>query len=66
MVRRRPGLPGTNVSYPERVQKWAEALGFMCRALRLLDESGAPPDVGAHLDLARHHLSEAIEAPDDT
>jgi hypothetical protein len=33
-------------------KSWSEALEFMRRALAILDECAAPPEVGAHLDLA--------------
>ena len=40
--------------------KWALALGQLIEALRLLDESNAPPEIGAQLDLAIHRLQIAI------
>lgn len=36
------------------------ALGQLTEALRLLDESKAPPEIGAELDLAIHRLQNAI------
>ena len=36
------------------------ALGQLTEALRLLDESKAPPEIGAELDLAIHRLENAI------
>lgn len=46
---------------------WSEALALMQRALGMLDESQAPAQIGAHLDLAivrlQEHLSDA--ASDD-
>jgi hypothetical protein len=65
VTRDTPGSSGNDISQPERVQKWTEALEYVRRALQILDENGAPADVGAHLDLARHRLSEAIEEPDE-
>jgi hypothetical protein len=60
-----PGSTGSDNSHQERVQKWTEALDHVRRALRLLDENGAPADIGAHLDLARHRLTEAIQGSDE-
>jgi hypothetical protein len=37
------------------------ALDHLERALQLLDASEAPPDIGAHLDLAIHRLRETVE-----
>lgn len=39
--------------------KLADAMSLMQRALQLLDETQAPPDIGAHLDLAIVRLGEA-------
>jgi hypothetical protein len=39
----------------------SQALALMRWALELLDLAQAPPDVGAHLDLAISRLEEAIE-----
>ena len=39
-----------------------EALLLTEQALGVLDQSGAPADVGAHLDLAIHRLQAAIHA----
>lgn len=33
-------------------KSWSEALALMRKALAILDESNAPPEVGADLDLA--------------
>lgn len=35
---------------------------LLASALQLLDEAGAPAEIGAHLDLALHRLDELIEA----
>ena len=40
--------------------QWVLALGQLTEALRLLDESKAPPEIGAELDLAIHRLENAI------
>ena len=40
---------------------WSEALALMQRALAMLDETKAPPEVGAHLDLAIVRLAEYID-----
>ena len=39
---------------------YQEALDNMKTALELLDEAGAPPEIGAHLDLAMHRLTPCI------
>jgi hypothetical protein len=39
---------------------WNDALVSMRTALKILDQSGAPLDVGAHLDLAIARLEEVI------
>lgn len=41
----------------------AQALDLMKTALQLLDEGRAPPDIGAHLDLAICRLSETLDRP---
>lgn len=41
---------------------WEDALSLMRTALVMLDESDAPLNVGAHLDLAIVRLSDAIDA----
>ena len=40
--------------------KWSEALRQMRSALDALDDSGAPGDIGSHLDLAICRLEDAI------
>lgn len=40
--------------------KQAEAMLWMQQALQLLDETDAPADIGAHLDLAIARLREAM------
>lgn len=44
---------------------WDDALAAMRRALHILDETHAPGDIGAHLDLAIARLVEAKEATRD-
>lgn len=39
---------------------WSEALALMQRALAMLDESQAPAEIGAHLDLAIVRLQEHV------
>jgi len=39
---------------------WSDALALMQRALAMLDESHAPAQIGAHLDLAIIRLQEHI------
>jgi hypothetical protein len=46
--------------WPENGACWASALSQVQDALRLLDESGAPPQIGAELDLAIQHLKDEI------
>lgn len=43
-------------------EKWSLALRKLNEALRLLDESEAPPEIGAELDHAIHRLQSAIES----
>lgn len=40
----------------------AQAASSMRAALKLLDEADAPPDIGAHLDLAIHRLESTISS----
>ena len=40
--------------------RWEQALGHMREALRMLDESDAPPEIGGYLDLALCRLEEAL------
>ena len=60
MVGGTPAKAGKSRVRVTRVQKWVVALERMTDALRLLDESDAPPDVGAQLDLAIERLKEEI------
>jgi hypothetical protein len=46
--------------FPAQDRKLHDALGFMERALQLLDDSGCSADVGAHLDLAICRLREVL------
>ena len=39
----------------------SRALCLMQQALELLDQAAAPPDVGAHLDLAIQRLRDAMD-----
>jgi hypothetical protein len=41
----------------------SRALALMTSALQLLDQSAAPHEIGAHLDLAIVRLSEVLECP---
>lgn len=43
-------------------KSWSEALALMHRALAMLDETKAPAEIGAHLDLAIVRLAEHIDA----
>lgn len=40
--------------------EWLSALGLMRQALSVLDKTEAPPDIGAHLDLAICRLEDAV------
>ncbi|MFL6753355.1 MAG: hypothetical protein ACJ8FI_00610 [Sphingomicrobium sp.] len=62
MARSTPAHAGKTDVRVERIQQWIVALERMVEALRLLDESHAPPDVGARLDLAIERLKEEIAA----
>jgi len=55
-----PAAAGNENPHDER-GKWLVVLRQLTEALKLLDESNAPPEVGAELDLAIHHLRRAIE-----
>lgn len=44
--------------------KWSLALERMTEALALLDESNAPLEIGAELDLAIHRLQNALASGD--
>lgn len=37
-----------------------DALDHLRAALELLDRAGAPPQIGAHVDLARHQVERAL------
>lgn len=45
---------------PERVSQLAEALDLMAAALELLDDIGAPGEIGANLDLAMTRLETVL------
>ena len=40
------------------------AMQLLTSALGILDEAGAPPDIGAHVDVAISRLSEELAEPD--
>lgn len=44
---------------------WDDALAAMRRALHILDETQAPGDIGAHLDLAIARLVDTKDATRD-
>ena len=59
-----PGVGMTSELPSLAESKLADAMALMQQALELLDESQAPPDNGAHLDLAIVRLGEALaQAP---
>lgn len=41
--------------------KWPLALRMLTDALQMLDESGAPLEIGAEIDLAIHRLQAAVD-----
>lgn len=43
-------------------ERLREALRLMSGALKLLDEEGAPSEIGAHLDLAIHRLEGLLKS----
>lgn len=49
----------------EKEGRWALALDRMHEALAILDESDAPAEVGAELDLAINRLADAIARDGD-
>jgi hypothetical protein len=49
-----------------RIQRWVTALERMSEALKTLDESDGPADVGAHLDLAIERLKTEIATATDS
>lgn len=46
------------------LEELQSAMAMMLAALEILDEAGAPADVGAHLDLAICRLREVIRLND--
>jgi hypothetical protein len=56
---------GKEDSHGKRAQKWTEALDHMRQALHILDDSEAPAEVGADLDLAMSRLSECLKGVSD-
>ena len=52
-------------SWADNRASWGSALSQMQEALRLLDESEAPPQVGAQLDLAIQQLKDEIDQLQD-
>lgn len=55
-----PGGSMTNDKRSPAGAKLADAMSLMQQALQLLDETDAPADIGAHLDLAIVRLGEAM------
>lgn len=58
-----PGSGGGEAS--SKQARWRAALGHLGLALKLLDESDAPPEIGAEIDLAMHRLQGAIDSARD-
>ncbi len=46
---------------PEPTELMAQSLALLVKVLDLLDEAGAPAEIGAHVDLARERLSRTLE-----
>lgn len=44
-----------------RVQQWSLALQHLQDAIKILDESDAPPHLGAGIDLTIHRLRDIIQ-----
>jgi hypothetical protein len=49
-----------------REPQLARVLAMMATCLDILDDNGAPADIGAHLDLARSRLLQHLGRPDET
>ena len=43
------------------VELMNQAMEMLVEALKLLDEAGAPADIGAHVDMGRARLSSSLE-----
>jgi hypothetical protein len=55
--------PAANCSGDSMMPKaWTEAAALMKSALNMLDESDAPPEIGARLDFTISSLEQAIRA----
>ena len=65
-IARRSPVSSTGSAFADgsetRVQRWRSALESLEEALRILDESDAPPQIGAQLDLAIQRLREVIDS----
>ena len=46
-----------------QLASWSTALALLERALKILDDSHAPGEIGASLDLARCQLEAALNSP---
>lgn len=55
-----PACAGTENTSADH-EKWSVAVRQLGEALRLLDESNAPPEVGADLSMAIDRLQKAIQ-----
>lgn len=47
--------------HDDRLRALRDALAHLQAALDLLDRAGAPAQIGAHIDLARHELASHAE-----
>ena len=52
----------TKASSCPRMASWSTALALLDRALKILDDSHAPGEIGAGLDLARCQLQAALHS----
>lgn len=49
------------MQHVEPAELMTQSLALLVKALSLLDQAGAPAEIGAHVDLARERLSRSLE-----
>jgi hypothetical protein len=49
------------MQHVEPAELMTQSLALLVKALSLLDQAGAPGEIGAHVDLARERLSRTLE-----
>jgi len=49
------------MQHVEAAELMTQSLALLVKALNLLDQAGAPGEIGAHVDLARERLSRTLE-----